>query len=138
AGGLPPPGRRGGGSLMGFAAGVWEGPGQASRAFSGYRHVRGGVRWYRRRRVLLWMLPTLLVAVAGAILAMLAAAYQPIGPGGTGGGSFPHLATGTGIRWVSAYLPQPELYVPPQHGTVALPGPVRNNGPVPGTNRARS
>lgn len=123
---------------MSLAARSWQGHGQSGRGVAGDRHVRGGVPWYRRRRVLLWMLPTLLVAASGAVLATLAASYQPLGPGGTGGGSFPHLPTGTGIRWVSAYPPQQQLYVPPQRGTFALAGSIRNNGSFPVTIEAVS
>jgi hypothetical protein len=84
------------------------------------------------------MLPTLLIAVSGVVLGTLAADYQPLGPGGDGGASFPHLPTGTGIRWVSQYLPQEELYVPPQRGTFALAGSIRNNGSFPVTVEAVS
>jgi hypothetical protein len=61
----------------------------------------------------------------------LAASYQPLRPGSTGGGSFPGLPDGVGIRWVSQYIPNgPELYVPPQRGPFALAGSVVNSGSV--------
>jgi hypothetical protein len=60
----------------------------------------------------------------------MAASYQPLQPGNSGGGSFPGLRTCAGIRWVSQYIPDgPELYVPTQRGSFALAGSVVNRGP---------
>ncbi len=72
--------------------------------------------------------------VAVTVFALLAARYQPLREGGAGGGSFPGLRIGTGIRWVSQYIPGgPELYVPPQHGSFGLAGSVVNSGSFPVT-----
>lgn len=45
----------------------------------------------------------------------------------------PGLRSGTGLHWIFTYLPRPALYVPPQRGTFALSGSVRNNGSFPVT-----
>jgi hypothetical protein len=85
--------------------------------------------WRRHRRRLLWLSTVALIALAASILTLLAASYQPLRPGGAGGGSFPGLRTGAGIRWVSQYIPGgPELYVPTQRGPFALAGSVVNRG----------
>ena len=62
--------------------------------------------------------------------------HQPLRPGGAGGGSFPGMRTGTGIRWISQYIPMPdspEMYVPTQRGSFALAAPVVNRGSFPVT-----
>jgi hypothetical protein len=70
-----------------------------------------------------------LIALVAGIFTLLAASYQPLEPAGEGGGSFPGLPTGAGIRWVYQYIPDgPELYVPPQRGSFALGGSVANRG----------
>lgn len=90
--------------------------------------------WRRHRRWLLWWAPVALVVLAASILTLLAASYQPLKPGGSGGGSFPGLHTGVGIRWVSRYIPDgPELYVPPQRQPFALSGSLVNRGSFPVT-----
>jgi hypothetical protein len=103
------------------------------QATSGGASLPRGV-WRCHRRGLLWWSPVALIALAAAILALLAASYQPLQPGGAGGGSFPGLPTGVGIRWVSRYIPNgPELYVPTQRGPFALAGSVVNRGSFPVT-----
>lgn len=90
--------------------------------------------WRRRRRRLLWWSPALLIALAATVLIPLAANYQPLQEGGAGGGSFPGLPFGIGIRWVSKYISNgPELYVPPQRGPFGLAGSVVNRGGFPVT-----
>lgn len=82
--------------------------------------------WRRHRR--LWSAAAL-VAIAAFVLTLMAASYQPLQPGNSGGGSFPGLRTGVGIRWVSQYIPDgSELYVPTQRGSFALAGSVVNRG----------
>lgn len=81
--------------------------------------------------MLLVLTPVILLAVAASVLAVLAAHYQPLSSGGTGGGSFPGLPLGPGIRWVDG-SPE-ELYVPPQRGVLALSSSLVNNGPFPVT-----
>src|SRR5215468_5419840 len=132
------PAARARGPLMSLAARSWQSQGQRRHPGTPHGHIRSGVPWYRRRRILLLLALALLVALASMVLAILAATYQPLSAGGDGGGSFPHLPTGTGIRWVSKYLPAQELYVPPQHGTFALAGSIRNNGSFPVTIEAVS
>jgi len=88
-----------------------------------------GPIWRRHRRRLLWWSPVTLIALVVGTFALLAASYQPLQPLGEGGGSFPGLRTGAGIRWVYQYIPNgPELYVPPQRGSFALGGSVANRG----------
>jgi hypothetical protein len=83
--------------------------------------------WRRHRR--LWSAAAL-IAIAASVLTLMAASYQPLQPGNSGGGSFPGLPKGTGIRWVSQYIPDgSELYVPTQRGSFALAGSVVNQGP---------
>jgi hypothetical protein len=94
------------------------------------RSLRG--IWRRRRRRLLGFAMVALTALAAAVLTLLAVSYQPLRPGGAGGGSFPGLRTGAGIRWIWQYVPMPnaaELYVPTQRGPFALAGSVVNSGP---------
>src|SRR5215469_15579256 len=85
----------------------------------------------RRRhwRRLLWSTAALFASAVG-VLTLLAARYQPLQPGGSGGGSFPGLHTAVGMHWVSKYIPMPsaELYVPPQREPFALAGSVVNSG----------
>ncbi len=90
------------------------GPSRVAAAADGHQ-LRAGF-WSRRRR-LLWSAPPGVLAVAAAVLATLAASYQPLGPGGSGGGSFPGLPTGEGLRWLPGS--GQALYVPPQRGTFA-------------------
>jgi hypothetical protein len=86
-----------------------------------------------RRRLLRWS-PVALIALAVAILLPLAVTYQPLQRGNYGGGSFPGLRTGAGIRWVSQYIPNgPYLYVPVQRRPFALAASVVNRGPFPVT-----
>jgi hypothetical protein len=110
-------------------------PDQERRAVAvpgGSGRLRGA--WRRHRRRLLWWSPAALIALAAAILVPLAASYQPLQPGGAGGGSYPGLRIGAGIRWVSKYLLNgPELYVPPQRGSFGLAASVRNTGSFPVT-----
>ncbi len=81
--------------------------------------------------MVLVLTPVLLLAVAVSVLAVLAAHYQPLSSGGSGGGSFPGLPLGSGIRWV---VGSPEnLYVPPQRGVFALSSSLDNNGSFPVT-----
>ncbi len=78
--------------------------------------------------------PVALIGLAVAILLPLAVTYQPLQPGNYGGGSFPGLRTGAGIRWVSQYIPNgPYLYVPVQRRPFALAASVVNRGPFPVT-----
>ena len=112
------------------AAGSWQHHGQSQiAAAADGRYLCGGF-WSRRRR-LLWLVPLGVLAVAAAVLATLAANYQPLGPGGSGGGSFPGLPTGEGLRWLPGS--GDALYVPPQRGTFALAGSVYNDGSWPVT-----
>lgn len=91
---------------------------------------RGGLR--RCRRLLLLLSPVAVVAAAAIVLAVLASSYQPVGPGSSGGGSFPGIPAGAGIHWENGLaVPTAELYVPPQRGTFALAGSIRNNGTYP-------
>src|SRR5215467_14447333 len=85
--------------------------------------------WRRHLRRLL-LSAVALLALAVGVLMLLAARYQPLRPGGSGGGSFPGLRTGAGMRWVSKYIPMPsdELHVPPQRAPFALAGSVVNRG----------
>ena len=88
----------------------------------------------RHRRRLLWWSPVALIALAVAILLPLAVTYQPLQPGGAGGITFPGLRTGTGIRWVSQYIPNgPYLFVPVQRRPFALTASVINLGSFPVT-----
>jgi hypothetical protein len=106
----------------------WQDQGRRRAAATGDARPLRGI-WRRHRRRLLWWSTVALIAVAASVLTLLAASYQPLRPGGTGGGSFPGLRTGVGIRWVSQYVPNgPELYVPPQRRSFALAGSVVNGG----------
>lgn len=115
---------------MSLAARSWREHGRSPAAAASARHTRRGGFW-RRRRLLLWLSPVTVLAAAAAVVSVLAASYQPLVPGGSGGGSFPGLRTGTGLRWLSAYGPDPALYVPPQRGTFGLSGSVSNDGSLP-------
>jgi len=109
-------------------AGSWQDHGQSRIPAAADAHRwRGGFRGRRRR--LLWLVPPGVLAVAAAVLAILAASYQPLGPGGSGGGSFPGLPAGEGLRWLPGS--GQALYVPPQRGTFALSGSIYNNGSWP-------
>ena len=79
--------------------------------------------------MLLVLTPVFLLAIAASVLAVLAAHYQPLSGGGSGGGSFPGLPLGSGIRWVDG--PDEELYVPPQRGGFALSSSLVNYGTFP-------
>ncbi len=81
--------------------------------------------------MLLVLTPVLLLAIAASVLAVLAAHYQPLSDGGSGGGSFPGLPLGSGVRWVNG--PVEELYVPPQRGRFALSSFLVNYGSFPTT-----
>lgn len=113
---------------MSLAARSWQDQGRRQAApTNDARRPRGARR--RHRRWLLWWSPVVLIVLAVTALALLAASYQPLRPGGTGGGSFPGLRTGAGIRWVSKYVPNgQELYVPPQRQPFALAGSIVNRG----------
>lgn len=80
---------------MSSAAGSRQDRGEREDGAAGDRHVRGG--FLRRRRLLLWFAPVAVLSAAAAVLAVQAASYQPLGPGGSGGGSFPGLRTGVGF-----------------------------------------
>jgi hypothetical protein len=91
----------------------------------------GGSRrrgWSWRRRILLPL--GALVAAAVVALAVLAGTYQPVQFGGTGGGAFPGLPAGTGIRAVNTFGGATgETYVPPQRGVFTLTESIQNTGP---------
>ncbi|HET7015148.1 MAG TPA: hypothetical protein VFI65_14620 [Streptosporangiaceae bacterium] len=108
-------------------------PDQAGAAAAASGEARSGQGWWRRhRRRLAVCAPVGVVVVAIAVFGLFAADYQPLRQGNGGGGSFPGLRTGTGIRWVSRYVPGgPELYVPPQRESFALAGSVVNSGSFP-------
>jgi hypothetical protein len=115
---------------MSLASRSWPDQGQAAAGEA--RWLRGV--WRRHRRRLLWWSPAAVIALAAVILTLLAASYQPLQPGGFGGGSFPGLRTGKGITWVSQYIPNgPYLYVPIQRGTFGLAASVVNRGSFPVT-----
>src|SRR5215471_5058432 len=57
----------------------------------------------RHWRRLLWSTAALLASAVG-VLTLLAARYQPLQPGGSGGGSFPGMRTAVGMHWVSKYI----------------------------------
>lgn len=71
-------------------------------------------------------------AAGAAVLAALAASYQPLDSGASGGGSFPRLRTGTGLHWLAGGSSD-RLYVPPQRGAFALGASVYNDGSWPVT-----
>jgi hypothetical protein len=111
----------------GYLSGDWPGQRPASSRRSGRRGDFGR----RRRLMVLVLTPVVLLAVAAGVLGVLAAHYQPLGAGGSGGGSFPGLPLGSGIRWVDG---SPEnLCVPPQRGEFALSAAVDNYGSLPVT-----
>jgi hypothetical protein len=87
-----------------------------------------------RRPGLLFLLVMSIVVLAAAVVTavLLAAHYQPLTDGGAGGGSFPGLPLGAGIRWVDG-AGQEDLYVPPQRGTFALSFTLVNDGTHPVT-----
>jgi hypothetical protein len=91
----------------------------------------GGSRrraWRWRRRILLAL--GSLVAAAVVALAVLAGTYQPVQFGGAGGGAFPGLPAGTGIRAVNTFGGATgETYVPPQRGVFTLTESIQNTGP---------
>jgi hypothetical protein len=115
-----------------LAARSW--PGQLGGPAAG-GEARSWRDWWRRhRRWLASCAPAGVVVAAVAMSGLFAAGYQPLREGGAGGGSFPGLRTGAGIRWVSQYIAGgPELYVPPQRGAFALAGSVVNSGSFPVT-----
>ncbi|MHB1594868.1 MAG: hypothetical protein ACYCO9_09820 [Streptosporangiaceae bacterium] len=76
-----------------------------------------------------WWSPVALIAIAAVVATGLASRYQPLRPGNGTVGSFPGLAAARGIRWVSRYLPEDELYVPVQKGRFALSFSLVNPGP---------
>lgn len=116
--------------LPGYLSSRW--PGQAPVAYRKKERRRGF--WRRHRLLVLLLSPPVLLAVAGGVLWPIAAAYQPVGPGSSGGGSFPWLPTGVGLRWVNGFLVHtPDLYVPPQRAAFALSASIRNNGSYPVT-----
>jgi hypothetical protein len=124
-----------GGLLMSLGARSW--PDQKRRSSTASNN-REGLRgaWRRHRRRLLWWSPVALGALAAAIGVPLAATYQPLQQGETGGGSFPGLPSATSMRWIYKYIPAaeaPELYVAPQRGPFALSGSVVNYGSFPVT-----
>jgi hypothetical protein len=95
-------------------------PGQQPAAGRGDGERRS---FWRRRLLLALLSPVGLAGVAATVAGVLAAGYQPIGSGSSGGGSFPRLPTGVGIRWVNGFLVQTQdLYIPPQGGIFALGG----------------
>jgi hypothetical protein len=113
----------------------WPAQGRRQAAASGGVGVLRPV-WRRYRRRLLWWSPVALIASAATILLLIAASYQPLRPGGSGAASFPGLRTGSGIRWISKYIPMqyaPERYVPPQRRPFALAASVVNTGSFPVT-----
>jgi len=113
---------------MSRAAQSWQDLGRTQAAANGDARAVRGI-WRRTPGRLLWWSTVALIVLAAPILTWLAASYQPLWPGGAGGGSFPGLRTGSGIRWVSQNLPNgPELYVPPQRAPFALAGSVVNRG----------
>jgi hypothetical protein len=115
---------------MSSAARTGQGRGPCPAAGGDRPDRPGGLR--RRHRMVLWLVPVILVAAAAAVLAALAGSYQPLAGGSSGGGSFPGLRTGTGLRWLPGG-PSEQLYVPPQRGTFALGGSVDNDGSWPVT-----
>jgi len=85
-------------------------------------------RWSWRRRIML--LPGALVAAAVVALAFLAGTYQPVRFGDSGGGAFPGLPAGTGLRAVNTFGgAMGETYVPPQRGVFTLTESIANTGP---------
>ncbi len=74
---------------------------------------------------------TSLVVAALVVLTVLAWTYQPIPPfSGEGGGSFPGLPAGTGLRVVNTFGTQTgQLYVPPQSGAFTVVEGIQNTGP---------
>ncbi len=115
---------------MSLGAPVW--PEYRRSPWAGAGPLRRFLRRHRRR-LLRWS-PVALIVLAAAILLPLAVTYQPLQPGGAGGISFPGLRTGTGIRWVSQYIPNgPYLYVPVQRRPFALTASVVNLGSFPVT-----
>jgi len=86
-------------------------------------------RWPWRRRI---MLPLgALVAAAVVALTVLAGIYQPVRFGDAGGGAFPGLPAGTGLRAVNTFGgAMGETYVPPQRGVFTLTESIANTGPL--------
>ena len=80
---------------MSRAAWCWQGHGQPDTAAAGNWPARGD-RGRPRPRLLVWLAAGL-AAAAAVVVTALAASYQPLSPGGSGGGSFPGLHTGTGL-----------------------------------------
>jgi hypothetical protein len=112
-------------------------PGYLSDHWPAGRQARwrkpGRRRGFRRPVLLLLMVtPVVLLATAAIVTVLLAAHYQPLSDGGAGGGSFPGLPEGAGIRWVDG-PPPGDLYVPPQRGTFALSFTMFNDGTYPVT-----
>jgi hypothetical protein len=105
----------------------WPGERQRLRRTAG---CRGGLR--RPGLLVLMVTPLVLLTAAAIAAVMLVAHYQPLSAGGAGGGSFPGLPEGAGIRWVGGSSPA-ELYVPPQRGTIALSFTMFNDGTHPVT-----
>ena len=86
-------------------------------------------RWSWRRRIVLPL--GALVAAAVVALAVLAGIYQPVQFGDAGGGAFPGLPAGAGIRAVNTFGgAMGETYVPPQPGVFTLTESIANTGPL--------
>jgi hypothetical protein len=84
---------------------------------------------HRPRRRLLLVLVALVVLAAAIVLTTLAATYQPLGFGGSGGGTFSGLPAAVGARAVNTFGGGAgELYVPPQRGTFTVVTSVGNTG----------
>lgn len=91
-----------------------------------------------RRRWWLW-LPLGLLAAAGIVLVLLAATYQPLGPGTATVGGLPGLAHPVHARQVNTFGAQTgELFIPPQRGTFGVSVSLGNSGPEPVTIEAVS